>query len=251
MSPTPREDGTDERPVGDEEIVEQTVRDYLEALALDQAPGKIALSTGDVRTLAEWRLEVSLSFGESLGVVEIENLQVGEIGPEGATVDLAAELRVFGFEDDPPTVLTGPVSLERTDDGWAISDYLVDGRSIDQSVHTRVEGIDDQAGVTVEMEGAYIGANEMLVLISAINGTESSYQLLPATIVAPGGQEHGFGEPSATQRSVLPSAPLETYVYWSGRTLPAEADSFRLLLDFEETGGNSILGFDIPVSLGP
>jgi hypothetical protein len=124
-----------------------------------------------------------------------------------------------------------------------------DGRSVADGVFTRLEGRAERDGLAVDVVGTEVAANSILVVLEATNASAASYVLVPATIVAPDGAVLGFGEPSGTQRAVLPSAPLDTYIYWSGRTLPTDARSFRLQLTFERSEGGASIDLDIPVTL--
>lgn len=233
----------------DERAVQDAVRGYLDAVADDDYQAKLRFGTGDLTAVAEWELMVALSFGSALGEVDVRRLEVTTITDDTATVDLHAELRLSGFQDDPPTILSGPVSVVRTAQGWRVADYVRDGRSVAEGVFTRLEGRAEGNGVAVDVVGAEVAANSILVILEATNASAASYVLVPATIVAPDGAELAFGEPSGTQRAVLPSAPLDTYIYWSGRTLPTEARSFRLQLTFEQSEGGASIDLDIPVTL--
>ncbi|MBA3728851.1 MAG: hypothetical protein H0W94_06595 [Actinobacteria bacterium] len=236
-SPTP-----DERTA-----VEAAVRGYFGAIADDDHGGKVRFSSGELNVLADWELMVSLSFGSALAELQIDRLEIEEIRADSATADFSAELRLSGFQADPPTVFSGPITLAREPEGWKVVDYLRDGRPQSASIHTDVRGGQERGGVTVEVRGVHLQANAILVVLEATNTTSEAFTLVPASIVAEDGRHLEFGEPSATQRAVLPSSPLVTYVYWSGRSLPEDTTSFRLLLDF--TGPSGGLSFDIPVEL--
>jgi hypothetical protein len=233
----------------DERTVEQAVRGYLGAVAADDYQAKLRFGTGDLDAVAEWELMVALSFGSALGEVEVQRLEVASVDGDAATVELHAELRLAGFQDDPATVLSGPVSMIRTAKGWKVADYVRDGRSVAEGVFTRLEGRGEGDGVAVDVLGAHVAADSILVVLEATNASTTSYVLVPATILGPDGAVLPFGEPSGTQRAVLPSAPLETYVFWSGRSLAADARSFRLQLTFEPSEGEMAVDLDIPVTL--
>lgn len=223
------------------------MRGYFGAIADDDHGAKVRFSSGELHVLADWDLMVSLSFGSALAELQIDRLEVEEVGGNSATADFSAELRLSGFQADPPSLFSGPVTLVREPEGWKVVDYLRDGRLQSASIHTEVEGGQERGGVTVEVRGVHLQANAVLVVLEAMNATTEAFTLVPATIVAEDGRRLEFGEPSATQRAVLPSSPLVTYVYWSGRNLPEDTTSFRLLLDF--TGPSGGLSFDIPVEL--
>jgi hypothetical protein len=228
--------------------VEEAVRGYFQAVADDDYAGKARYSSGELVTLAGWELMVALSFGSALGTLEIDRLEVQQVTGVAATVGFHAELRLSGFAGDPPSVFSGPVSLAREPDGWKVVDYVRDGRRQVQAIHSMVRGSQERGGVAVTVLGAHLAADAIFVAVRATNTTEESFGLQPGTIVAADGRRLEFGEPSATQRAVLPSAPLETYVYWSGRSLSVDAAGFRLVLTFSGSAGTT-LEFDVPVTL--
>jgi hypothetical protein len=227
--------------------VEEAVRSYLQALADDDRAAKVMFSTGELLSLADWEAMVALSFGSSVGEVRIDRLEVAALHPATATVDLQAELTRFGFQEDTPVSLEGPVSVVKEGNVWKVADFVQDGQARTESVYTEVRGSQERDGLAVEVLGVDVTANAVLVVIRAVNDSDRTLVLSPGTIVAPDGRRLGFGEPSATQRAALPSAPLETYLYWSGRSLPPDATTFDLLLDFTDALGT--VSFDFPVEL--
>jgi hypothetical protein len=227
--------------------IEEAVRNYLQALADDDRAAKVMFSSGELHSLADWEAMVALSFGSSVGEVRIDQLKVTEVGAAEATVDLEAELTRFGFQEDTPVSLEGPVSVVKEGNAWKVADYVQDGQMRTESVYTEVSGGQERDGLAVEVVGVDVTANAVLVVIRAVNDSDRTLVLSPGTIVSPDGRRLGFGEPSATQRAALPSAPLETYLYWSGRSLPPNATTFELLLDFTDAAGTVSLA--IPVEL--
>jgi hypothetical protein len=227
--------------------INEAVRSYLQALADDDRAAKVMFSTGELLALADWEAMVALSFGSSVGEVRIDRLEVTDLQSTTATVDLQAELTRFGFQEDTPVSLEGPVSVVKEGNAWKVVDYVQDGLSRTESVYTEVSGGQERDGLAVEVVGVDVTANAVLVVIRAVNDSDRTLVLSPGTIVAPDGRRLGFGEPSATQRAALPSAPLETYLYWSGRSLPPNETTFDLLLDFTDAMGT--VSFDFPVQL--
>lgn len=239
-SPSPADDAT---------AVEEAVRAYLAAIEADDYPGKVAHSVGDLVEEADWDDQVSLSFGDQSGTLDIQELKVTSVEGDTAQVDLHAEFRLAGFEADPPTVLTGPMTVVRTADGWKVKSYLQDGRDREASIFTKVRGEQKVSGLDVTVEGVDVRTGAILLVFTAVNSTDVPLTLQPTGTIVGGGTRIEFGEPSGTHRTAVPGPPLESYIYWSSGTLGEDVRSFHLRLEFQDDSGGHVTTFDIPVEL--
>lgn len=230
------------------EAVEAALLEHLEAVAADDHERKVTTSVGELQALADWQLMTSLAFGSAFGTLEVERVEVTDVGATEARAELDALIRLAGFESDPPAVLSGPAVLAHTGGGWKVRDYVLNGRRRTASVWTSVRGRVQRSGVTFTVTGVDAPADSILVVFTATSVSEQTFTMQPATILTEDGRRLGFGEPSATQRALLPTAPLESYVYWSGRDLRAEDRSFELLIDLTSSTGGT-MRLEIPVQL--
>jgi hypothetical protein len=240
---------TSPSPVDDTIAVEDAVRAYLAAVEADDYPGKVDHSVGDLVEEADWDDQVSLSFGDQSGTLDIQELRVTSVEGDTAHVDLHAEFRVAGFEGDPPTVLTGPMTVVRAPDGWKVKSYVQDGRDREASIFTKVHGEQEVSGLHVAVDGVDVRAGAILLVFTAENSTDVPLTLQPTGTIVGGGTRIEFGEPSGTHRTAVPGQPLESYIYWSSGTLGEDVRSFDLRLEFQDDSGGHVTEFDIPVDL--
>jgi hypothetical protein len=123
---------------------------------------------------------------------DITQLEVIEAGHGQATVALDAVVHTRWRDDRSGRItgqslaMVGPVTLQRRDGHWHITDYSVEGRPVSLATRIHPAGSQEQHGVRIAARAMHLGGSATSLVLEVGNGGDAELDVLWCVLTGPG-----------------------------------------------------------------
>jgi hypothetical protein len=237
------------------QVIEQTVKNYLEAFRTNAFSTQARYSTGDLTQLARWEGAIASAQGAPAadGDMSINSITVRALEPDVAHGDLEATVAFNDLTGPVMVDLSGPFTVQKTSSGWRLADFTRAHRSVASELFTDVSGQGESNGLTLQILGLDLRPSSVVIYAKVTNSTLQSFSAAFApspTLVDTAGRQHSNGVGPASSDSVVSRASLFTSFTWLNLGLPLKPQTLRLVADFDADTTFLVAHFSIPIKIG-